>query len=223
MKCVYAWLLLWVDMMSDVGALPDNAPRPRLCRVTKWEHFDGYGFNLHAEKSKPGQFIGKVDLDSPAEAAGLKEGDRIIEVNGVNINHENHKQVVQRIKAMTNETTLLVVDKEAETFYKRNEIVVTGAMANIDVRSSDDDHHHHHHNNQHQHHHSSHSLGRQESRSSSGSPMMTTTTPDSAGGVLLSSSSSSHHLHHHHEEDSDRRSNDGSVGSAVSSSDKVKT
>ena len=32
-----------------------------------------------------GQFIGKVDPNSPAEAAGLCEGDKIIEVNGVNI------------------------------------------------------------------------------------------------------------------------------------------
>jgi len=32
-----------------------------------------------------GQFIGKVDPNSPAEAAGLREGDKIIEVNGVNI------------------------------------------------------------------------------------------------------------------------------------------
>ena len=85
-------------------SIPDNAPRPRLCHVTKWPHFDGYGFNLHAEKTRPGQFIGKVDENSPAEKAGLIEGDRIVEVNGVNINNENHKQVVQRIKAVANET-----------------------------------------------------------------------------------------------------------------------
>ena len=35
-----------------------------------------YGFNLHAEKNKPGQFVGKIDPGSPAEIAGLKEGDR---------------------------------------------------------------------------------------------------------------------------------------------------
>ena len=59
----------------------------------KTPSFDGYGFNLHAEKARPGQFIGKVDPGSPAEAAGMREGDRIVEVNGVNISHENHKQV----------------------------------------------------------------------------------------------------------------------------------
>ena len=62
--------------------------------------------NLHAEKSRPGQFIGKVDENSPAEIAGLREGDRIVEVNGINISQENHKQVVQRIKAVPNETIL---------------------------------------------------------------------------------------------------------------------
>ena len=72
-------------------------PQPRLCHVKKWSHFDGYGFNLHAEQNKPGQFIGNIDPGSPAEAAGLKEGDKIVEVNGVNVNQENHKQVVHRI------------------------------------------------------------------------------------------------------------------------------
>jgi Na(+)/H(+) exchange regulatory cofactor NHE-RF1 len=57
------------------------AVRPRLCHLKKWDNFNGYGFNLHAERSKTSQHIGKVDLNSPAESAGLKEGDRIIEVN----------------------------------------------------------------------------------------------------------------------------------------------
>jgi len=103
-------------------------PQPRECQVKKWPHFDGYGFNLHAEKNKPGQFIGKIDPGSPAEAAGLKEGDRIVEVNGVNVNQENHKQVVQRIKAVANETKLLVVDKKCEEFHKQNEIIVKSSL-----------------------------------------------------------------------------------------------
>ena len=75
-----------------------SPPAPRLYNLTKRDNFDGYGFNLHAEKNRPGQFIGKVDSGSPAEVAGLKPGDRIVEVNGVNVGQENHKQVVQRIK-----------------------------------------------------------------------------------------------------------------------------
>ena len=53
-----------------------DPPQPRLCHITKVPDFDGYGFNLHAEKNKPGQFVGKIDPGSPAEVAGLREGDR---------------------------------------------------------------------------------------------------------------------------------------------------
>ncbi|XP_054745460.1 uncharacterized protein LOC129249822 [Anastrepha obliqua] len=87
----------------------------KLCHLIKRPDFEGYGFNLHSEKVKPGQFIGKVDINSPAEVAGLKEGDRIIEVNAVNISHESHKQVVQRIKAMSNEVRLLIIDAHASS------------------------------------------------------------------------------------------------------------
>lgn len=111
--------------------IPDDAPAPRLCHLVKWPDFDGYGFNLHGEKSKPGQYIGKVDKDSPAELAGLKANDRIIEVNGTNISIENHKQVVQRIKAISNETKLLVVDEEADKFYKSRNITIKGSLPNV--------------------------------------------------------------------------------------------
>lgn len=84
---------------------------PRLCHISKWDNFDGYGFNLHAEKGKPGQYIGKVDDGSPAEAAGLRQGDRILEVNGESIANKTHKEVVELIKGLSNETNLLVVDQ----------------------------------------------------------------------------------------------------------------
>ncbi|KAF2884590.1 hypothetical protein ILUMI_21593 [Ignelater luminosus] len=87
-----------------------NNPNARLCHIMKWDHFDGYGFNLHAEKGKPGQYIGKVDEGSPAEAAGLRQGDRILEVNGHSIADKTHKQVVEAIKELPNETKLLVID-----------------------------------------------------------------------------------------------------------------
>ncbi|CAH0562524.1 unnamed protein product [Brassicogethes aeneus] len=87
-----------------------NLSKARLCHIQKWDHFDGYGFNLHAEKGKPGQYIGKVDEGSPAEAAGLRQGDRILEVNGESIANKTHKQVVELIKAQSGETKLLVVD-----------------------------------------------------------------------------------------------------------------
>jgi len=123
------FVVIYLPNMSK----PSDAPRPRLCHLRKWSDFNGYGFNLHAERGKAGQFIGTVDPLSPAVAANLRPGDRIIEVNGVNIGSENHQQVVQRIKAVTDETRLLVVDEEADTYYKKHKMVVRGDMDNVDV------------------------------------------------------------------------------------------
>lgn len=52
--------------------------RPRLCHMRKGS--SGYGFNLHSDKNKAGQFIRAVDEDSPAQRAGLQPKDKIIQV-----------------------------------------------------------------------------------------------------------------------------------------------
>ena len=117
------------------------APPARSCHVTKWPEFQGYGFTLHHNKSLGLQAIGeernpnyihlsmdryilyphiiilfdpllgKVDENSPAAAAGLKAQDIIIEINGINVTRENHKQIVERIKSSGDSTTFLVVDE----------------------------------------------------------------------------------------------------------------
>ena len=125
--------------LALIFIMSSSPPPPRLCHLKKWAHFDGYGFNLHAEKNKPGQFVGKIDADSPAEAAGLREGDRIVEVNGVNVNMENHKQVVQRIKAVPGETRLLVVDKQCDEWHKDQQVVVRQGLPYTIFLSSETD------------------------------------------------------------------------------------
>lgn len=105
----------------------------RLCHIVKWDDFDGYGFNLHAEKGKVGQYIGKVDDNSPSEAAGLRQGDRIIEVNEINIAGETHKQVVERIKAFPQETKLLVVDAQADEYFRAHNTAIKGSMPGVKV------------------------------------------------------------------------------------------
>jgi len=102
---------------------------PRNCKVTKWPHFQGYGFSLRAKQDRDGQFIDKIHDDSPADAASLKEGDIIIEVNGVNIENETHQQVFQRIKAGGDQTTLLVLDREGDDYYKSKGMTVSSELS----------------------------------------------------------------------------------------------
>ncbi|KAM6905009.1 Na(+)/H(+) exchange regulatory cofactor NHE-RF2 [Xenentodon cancila] len=104
-----------------------NERKPRLCVMAKGE--TGYGFHLHGEKGKSGQFIRKVEPGSPAEASGLRAGDRVVAVNGVNVEKETHHQVVQRIKAVDNETRLLVVDLETYETLRSLRLTATEEMA----------------------------------------------------------------------------------------------
>ncbi|XP_063511259.1 Na(+)/H(+) exchange regulatory cofactor NHE-RF2 isoform X1 [Pongo pygmaeus] len=101
--------------------------RPRLCRLVRGEQ--GYGFHLHGEKGRRGQFIRRVEPGSPAEAAALRAGDRLVEVNGVNVEGETHHQVVQRIKAVEGQTRLLVVDQETDEELRRRQLTCTEEMA----------------------------------------------------------------------------------------------
>ncbi|NXV74755.1 NHRF2 protein, partial [Atlantisia rogersi] len=105
--------------------------KPRLCRMLKGE--SGYGFHLHGEKGKSGQFIRKVEPGSPAEAAGLRAGDRVVEVNGLNVEQETHHQVVQRIKAVETETRLLVVDKETDEYLCSLRLTCTEEMVHSGI------------------------------------------------------------------------------------------
>uniref|UniRef100_A0A7M4F8F5 NHERF family PDZ scaffold protein 2 n=1 Tax=Crocodylus porosus TaxID=8502 RepID=A0A7M4F8F5_CROPO len=91
--------------------------RPRLCHLKKGPN--GYGFNLHSEKSRPGQFIRSVDPDSPASKAGLRPQDKLIEVNGINVEGMKHSEVVSHIKSKENEAKLLVVDPEMDDYFKK--------------------------------------------------------------------------------------------------------
>lgn len=108
----------------------------RLCHVVKRADFDGYGFNLHAEKGRPGQYIGKVDDGSPAESAGLRQGDRIIEVNGTSITNETHKKVVELIKGVPNETKLLVIDPRADAADLKAAIAKSKNGGGVDVNDN---------------------------------------------------------------------------------------
>lgn len=75
-------ITFYCDLISKVQEQPSPEPPvellPRLCHLLKGQH--GYGFNLHSNKSKRGQFVRLVDPGSAAESADIRPGDRLVEV-----------------------------------------------------------------------------------------------------------------------------------------------
>ncbi|KAG5263143.1 hypothetical protein AALO_G00283050 [Alosa alosa] len=102
--------------------MPSNSQdlRPRLCLLDKGDN--GYGFHLHGEKGRTGQFIRLVEPDSPSEVSGLRAGDRLVFVNGENVENESHQQVVSRIRATAGKLELIVVDVETEQLLRKHNL-----------------------------------------------------------------------------------------------------
>lgn len=94
--------------------------RPRLCVLEKSPN--GYGFHLHGEKGKTGQFIRLVEPDTPACDAGLLAGDRLSFVNGESVEGESHQQVVARIRATSGALELIVVDADTAELLKKHNL-----------------------------------------------------------------------------------------------------
>uniref|UniRef100_A0A3Q3E6W3 NHERF family PDZ scaffold protein 2 n=1 Tax=Labrus bergylta TaxID=56723 RepID=A0A3Q3E6W3_9LABR len=87
---------------------PGRSLAPRLCHLARTEM--GYVHPLPG----PG---------SPADHAGLRPQDRLVEVNGVNIEGMRHAEVVAFIKKGGDETWLLVVDPDTDDHFKRRGVV----------------------------------------------------------------------------------------------------
>ncbi|XP_074540588.1 Na(+)/H(+) exchange regulatory cofactor NHE-RF2 isoform X2 [Halichoeres trimaculatus] len=105
----------------------ESEMRPRLCFLTKGD--SGYGFHLHGERNRGGQYIRKVEPGSSADMAGLRPGDRVVEVNGENVENESHHQVVNRIREVPHRTRLLVVDKDTDDYLRRHGLTCTEDLA----------------------------------------------------------------------------------------------
>ncbi|XP_034417639.1 Na(+)/H(+) exchange regulatory cofactor NHE-RF3 [Cyclopterus lumpus] len=93
--------------------------KPRVIDMTKGP--DGYGFLLK-EMTQIGHITKDIDRGSPAERAGLKEMDRLVAVDGKEVDSFSHEQVVDKIKQSGNQCRLLVVDKDTDQMYKQGNV-----------------------------------------------------------------------------------------------------
>uniref|UniRef100_A0A3B4ZIJ8 Na(+)/H(+) exchange regulatory cofactor NHE-RF3-like n=1 Tax=Stegastes partitus TaxID=144197 RepID=A0A3B4ZIJ8_9TELE len=92
---------------------PDSVstPTPRLC-VLKREEGESYGFHLRVEQDCQGHIIRNVVSGGVAERHGLRDGDKLLEVNDSFIDDAPHSEVARKIKLSGNQLCLLVLSEE---------------------------------------------------------------------------------------------------------------
>ncbi|XP_074550728.1 Na(+)/H(+) exchange regulatory cofactor NHE-RF3 isoform X2 [Halichoeres trimaculatus] len=93
--------------------------KPRKATMTRGP--DGYGFLLKREPNQNEHFIRDIDRGSPAEAAGLKDMDRLVAVDGKDIEGFSHEQVVDIVRK-GGKKCLFVVDKETDQMCKLGKV-----------------------------------------------------------------------------------------------------
>ena len=68
----------------------------------------------------------------------MKDEDRIVEVNGINVENSQHHEVVSLIKSIDDSVTLLVVDPASDQHFKNAGITVAGHMSSVERIASPD-------------------------------------------------------------------------------------
>ncbi|KAM4619786.1 NHERF family PDZ scaffold protein 4b [Polymixia lowei] len=101
---------------NPVMVLTDDADsastaNPRLC-VLKREEGETYGFHLRVERGCQGHVIRNVTSWGVAERSGLRDGDRLLEVNNCFVDDISHPEVARQIKLSGHQLCLLVLDGE---------------------------------------------------------------------------------------------------------------
>ncbi|XP_069470475.1 Na(+)/H(+) exchange regulatory cofactor NHE-RF4 [Ambystoma mexicanum] len=113
-------------------------PRPRLCHLRK--ESSGYGFHLGNITDEDEIFVAQVVPESPAQRAGLKVGDLLIEINGTNVEKRSYKDVIRWLKEDSGgQLTLLVVDREGYTHYRDRGLTICAGMAETAGQKAADD------------------------------------------------------------------------------------
>ncbi|XP_028825564.1 putative PDZ domain-containing protein PDZK1P1 isoform X2 [Denticeps clupeoides] len=106
--------------------LPTMAKSHNLTHMPRTLHLtqgpQGFGFLLRQEKLLTGliaHVLREVDPGSPAEAAGMEDGDIVLAVNGMPVEDAEHEAIVSRIRQSGQTVTLTVISLCGRDFYSK--------------------------------------------------------------------------------------------------------
>lgn len=69
--------------------------KPKVISLNKKSQ-QSFGFFLRTEQGEPGHLIRCLEIGGPAEMAGIKDGDRIVRVNGTYVDDHSHSEVTKQ-------------------------------------------------------------------------------------------------------------------------------
>ncbi|XP_058249289.1 Na(+)/H(+) exchange regulatory cofactor NHE-RF3 [Hemibagrus wyckioides] len=106
-----------------------SAPGPKLKLCFLQKSSSGFGFSLKSSKGEEGIFMTDVIAGGIADNAGVKTDDRVVEINGENVERATHDQTVVKVKAAGNSVMLLLVDDDTDKYYKNKGITLGTGLA----------------------------------------------------------------------------------------------
>jgi hypothetical protein len=81
----------------------------RFCHLVRSSRTDQYGFDFKTLKNEGRHIANNVRAGLPADRAGLRDGDFILQVNGESLEGMEHDAVVNKISSNPTQVDLLVV------------------------------------------------------------------------------------------------------------------
>ncbi|CAJ1064613.1 PDZ domain containing 3b isoform X2 [Xyrichtys novacula] len=101
-------------MVITEEAESESTPSLRLC-VLKREEGETYSFYLRLENGREGHIFRNVVSGGVADRSGIRDGDRLLEINNCFVDDVPHPEVAAMIRMVGNQLCLLVMDgKEYE-------------------------------------------------------------------------------------------------------------
>uniref|UniRef100_A0A3Q1HLY0 PDZ domain-containing protein n=1 Tax=Anabas testudineus TaxID=64144 RepID=A0A3Q1HLY0_ANATE len=82
----------------------------------------GYGFLLRLERTPSGRtfhVLRGMDRDSPAERAGMRDGELLLEVNGESVESLKHEEIVVRVRQSGQQLSITTITTQGLEFYTR--------------------------------------------------------------------------------------------------------
>ncbi|XP_030614523.1 Na(+)/H(+) exchange regulatory cofactor NHE-RF3 [Archocentrus centrarchus] len=119
--------------LSDPASRPvangveKHSLKPKLCYLVKSS--SGFGFSVRSVNGEEGLFMTEVIPGGVADRAGIKLNDRLVEVNGENVENSTHDVVVGKMRLAGSNIMLLLVNEETDKFYQKKQVKIGSWIA----------------------------------------------------------------------------------------------